>query len=184
MPEGIRKEIESLMETFWWVSRIGERKLHWMSTPLSRSKIEDKLIWKWEKNGEYSMKSSYYQLLTLNDSKNDGSSNPNLASLWKDLVNVCIRNLLWRFGQNILPLRSKLLNQGVQFDPSCPFCFEFPETLDHVFLHCSFAKMVWFRSPLGLRIMPDIDPLVWLEKSLSSKDTYGIQPFCTILWNF
>lgn len=130
------------------------------------------------------MKYAYYQLLALNDSKNDGSSNPSLASLWKALVNVCIRNLLWRFGLNILPLISKLMKKGIQFDPSCPFCFEFPESLDHVFLHCSSTKMVWFTYPLGLRIMPDIDPLVWLEKFLSSKDTYGIQPFCTILWNF
>lgn len=30
IPDEICKEIESLMEKFWWVSRVGERKLHWM----------------------------------------------------------------------------------------------------------------------------------------------------------
>jgi len=63
-----------------------------------------------------------------------------------------LKKFLWRLGQNIWPIRSNLLEKGIQLDPICPLCNEHPEDNKHLFMQCNAAKAVWFTSPLGIHI--------------------------------
>ncbi|XP_058739812.1 uncharacterized protein LOC131611980 [Vicia villosa] len=154
--------------------------------PLPRNGDRDKMIWHWEKDGNYSVRTAYHLLVSKRDAAKVGTSGTADESLWKLLwkapVHVRIKNFLWRLCHNILPLRTNLLKKGIHIDPSCPFCDRSPETLDHLFCHCDVTKMIWFSSPLGLRLDPTADPLMVLTKGLSDRNLFVNQLMCTMLW--
>ncbi|XP_071688566.1 uncharacterized protein [Rutidosis leptorrhynchoides] len=51
---------------------------------------------------------------------------------------------IWRVRQNRIPVRTKLEKRGIDLDSlRCPVCDNDIETVDHILLHCSFAKDVW-----------------------------------------
>lgn len=59
---------------------------------------------------------------------------------------------LWRCLNGALPHKSKLGKFINECDTICSICEEKSETVDHLFFNCEVAKMVWFGSPLGLRL--------------------------------
>ncbi|XP_058749041.1 uncharacterized protein LOC131622003 [Vicia villosa] len=96
------------------------------SIPLSSRLREDKRIWHYEKDGEYSVKSAHHYLKDLRRKKAPGPSSCSSVDIWKKLwkvpIDSKIKNCVWRAGKNILPTRSNLLKKGISLDPNCPFC--------------------------------------------------------------
>jgi len=68
----------------------------------------------------------------------------------------------------------------------CPRRANVDEHLDHVFKWCPYAKMMWFRSPLGVRFEDLSLPFIsWLEHviSHSSLDVISlILSLCYSIW--
>lgn len=54
----------------------------------------------------------------------------------------------------------------------CPFCLSSPEIVNHLFLHCFIAKMVWFALPSGTRVSENSVIVDWWEACLDCKDVY------------
>ncbi|XP_071712667.1 uncharacterized protein [Rutidosis leptorrhynchoides] len=53
---------------------------------------------------------------------------------------------IWRVRLNRIPDRFELDKRGIDIDSlRCPVCDNGNETIDHIFLRCSFAKDVWDR---------------------------------------
>lgn len=69
----------------------------------------------------------------------------------------------------------------MKLDNSCPFCHVQVESIQHDFLVCPFAKVVWFSSTLGLHVPLNPDPCQWLEVVLDAKDALGSQLVYTTL---
>ncbi|CAI8617408.1 unnamed protein product [Vicia faba] len=104
------------------------------------------------------------------------------SKLWKVPVHNKIKEFLWRLANKILPTRDNLSKRGLKIDTYCPFCHNAIETGHHLFLHCHFAKKVWFPSSLGCRI-PPLTPIVdWLENCLRSDNVFGRQLSYFVLW--
>lgn len=60
-----------------------------------------------------------------------------------------LKHLLWKTAWNILLVRhcfASFIDTIDQADWLCPFCKTAPETISHVFLDCSLARILW-RSP-------------------------------------
>lgn len=74
------------------------------------------------------------------------------------------------------------MKKGVYLDPNCPFCNMCVENSAHLFMHCEIAKLIWFSSPLGVHIPPQVDLNDWILSWLTCKDSFAIQIFCTTLW--
>lgn len=81
---------------------------HIIKTPLYSSVREDRLIWKKEINGEYSVRSAYHlcmnELLDTSHFKMQGSWD----LIWKLKVPSKVKNLIWRICRNCLPTRIRL----------------------------------------------------------------------------
>lgn len=76
---------------------------HIVNTPLYPSVCEDRLVWKKENNGDYSVRSAYRlcmnELLDTSHFKMQGTWD----LIWKLNVPPKIKNLVWRICRNCLP---------------------------------------------------------------------------------
>jgi len=157
-----------------------------VSIPLSVRLSADKINWHSEKDGEYSVRSAYHVLGCEKSMKKPGPSTRSHCNLWKEIwhtpIQNQVKNFIWRLAKNILPTKCNLLKKGVHLDPICPLCSSCAEDNSHMFMHCDFAKMVWFSSPLGIHVPAELDVNDWLLHWLSCKNHFAIQVFCTTLW--
>ncbi|XP_045789329.1 uncharacterized protein LOC123884299 [Trifolium pratense] len=137
-----------------------------LSLPISPRLPSDKIIWHFERNGEYSVRSAHH-LLKQHSSRNAaGTSGQQTDILWREIwrapVPNRVRNFLWRLGKNILPTRANLSRKGVQVENLCPQCNNAPETIDHLFLHCQLAQLTWFASQIGAHAPQNLPLNSWL----------------------
>ncbi|XP_058759750.1 uncharacterized protein LOC131633056 [Vicia villosa] len=148
-----------------------------VSIQLSRLPTEDKIIWHFEKNGEFSVKTAYHAARTHKDSLNPGPSTSSNQKLWKLIWKAPLmprqRNFLWRVAQNILPTRGNLSKKGITLDPSCPFCYDAHETVQHLFMDCVFARQVLFSSPISYRIPASVHVNQWIQSILECGENLG-----------
>ncbi|XP_024626573.1 uncharacterized protein [Medicago truncatula] len=159
-----------------------------VNTPLSMRLPADKLVWHWEKDGEFSVRSAYHLLCEEKARLQPGPSTPQRDKLWKEIwrapIPNKIKNFMWRLAKNILPTRTNLKNKGILLDLQCPLCHVENESSHHLFLKCNLFKLSLFASHLGSHIPNDIDLHDWILKWLTCKDPWGVQLFCTRLWKF
>lgn len=105
--------------------------------PLSMRQPEDKIIWHWEKDGIYSVRSAHHALCDENFSNQPESSSANNPVIWKQIWNTpasrSVQNFLWRLPKDILPTRSNLGKKGTSLDMNCPICHVGIENRDHLF---------------------------------------------------
>ncbi|GAU29911.1 hypothetical protein TSUD_148190 [Trifolium subterraneum] len=147
---------------------------------------QDKIIWCWEKNVVYSVRSAYH---LLDDRKFCNQPSPSSifqeslwGKIWKAPVPNVIRNFLWRLVKHILPSRARLAKKGLTLDPYFPLCYQQAEDYEHLFMSCPFSKLTWFASPLGLHAPSNVDVNSWVLQGLSNPLVEGVQIFCTSLW--
>lgn len=119
-----------------------------LRTPLISQVQEDRLIWKAERNGRYSVRSAYRLCVTeLIDSS--FLWRPGYwTGIWNLKVPPKVKNLLWRMCRGCLPTRVRLLDKGVVCPTNCASCDSNHEDLLHVFFACPFALQVWNRTGL------------------------------------
>jgi hypothetical protein len=114
-----------------------------LKTPLIVQVQQDKLIWKAERNGKYSVRSAYRlcveELIDTSHIRRPGY----WAGIWKLKVPPKIRNLIWRVCRGVLPTRMRLLDKGVQCPTNCVSCNSTHEDLWHLCFDCPFAIQVW-----------------------------------------
>ncbi|XP_045789429.1 uncharacterized protein LOC123884387 [Trifolium pratense] len=157
-----------------------------LSIPISQRLPADKIIWHYERDGEFFVRSAHHLLKQHNSRDVAASSGQQMNNLWREIwkapVPNRVRNFLWRLGKNILPTRANLVRKGVQIENLCPQCHSAPETIDHLFLHCHLTQLTWFASQLGARVPQSMPVHIWLLQGLTCDDTRGAQLFCVLMW--
>ncbi|KAK7243100.1 hypothetical protein RIF29_37885 [Crotalaria pallida] len=136
-------------------------------------------IWKHTKNGEYSVKSGYWQIIQGESFGETSNSSRENSAIWKKIWKVqtiprC-KELAWRACKNILPIRTQLRSRGLEIDGRCPMCGEDEETAQRALLTCRMVIPVWFASSLTIRIVPHniISFSDWLSKLLEGSSSSG-----------
>jgi hypothetical protein len=159
-----------------------------ISTPLSLRLPSDVLVWNWEKDGVYSVRSAYHLLCEEKTRLLPGPSCPSKSKVWKEIwrapVPNKIKNFMWRLTKDILPTCANLHKKGISLDLLCPMCHLEEESASHLFLQCELMKLTLFASHLGSHVPLNIDLHDWILKWLTCQDALGSQLFCTILWKF
>jgi len=174
-------DIERIMASFnsFIVKRI-------LNIPISFRLPDDKVTWKWEKSGEFSVRSGHHLLCENKSKEVVESSSVRGTDIWKQIWNFngprSVHNFLWRLASNILPTRCNLSKKGISLDQTCPLCNYGMEDSNHLFLHCPAAKAVWFSSPLGIHIPPNSVCREWMEHWLRKDDPLAVQVFDITLW--
>lgn len=79
-----------------------------LSIPLSSPVSDDKLVWKLDNTGIFSVKSAYYSDQDARFQPPDGTLNFAWAKLWKAKLQSRLKLLLWKFVSRALPVKSKL----------------------------------------------------------------------------
>ena len=158
-----------------------------LNTPLLDQVDTDRLIWKAEKNGFYSVKSAYRlcvdELIDVSHLKQPGF----WSGIWRLKVPPKIKNLIWRMCRGCLPTRVRLQDKGVHCPMNCVMCDGPSEDLAHVCFLCPFSVQVWQRTGMWQSIQH-----AWNSSSSASDAIFAIlqdfseensQRFAAVLWS-
>ncbi|KAL0326613.1 UNVERIFIED_CONTAM: putative mitochondrial protein [Sesamum angustifolium] len=160
------------------------------SIPLGQFNWADTIVWHYNKNGKFSVKSASYlaQSIALeNRSPLDGqcsTSSSNWQFIWSTKVPNKIKVFLWRLCREAIPTTSNLLRRRCVVEQACLTCGVDTETTKHVFLECSYARQVWALSNLPWKVINSWqdDVTIWLKQVRQSLDDAQFNWFAILCW--
>lgn len=118
-----------------------------LSIPLSQCGFEDRFVWGFTKNGNFSTTSAYSLLLGLKLHHNSWKF------IWSLPIPQKIQIFLWQLSHECLSVGDLLASRGWRgVSVCCFFCKQHSESLVHIFLQCDFVRSVWFGADLGFYI--------------------------------
>jgi hypothetical protein len=114
-----------------------------LNVPLFELVREDKLIWREENDGVYSVRTGYRRLMEAENRGYCTRGDNGWNSIWKLHAPPKTKHLLWRICRECLPTRSRLRSHYVQCPLECPLCLSHDETDWHMFFSCGSVKEAW-----------------------------------------
>jgi zinc-binding in reverse transcriptase len=100
------------------------------------SEKENKIIWRWNTSGVFTVHSFYIWL-------NDGCTlSKDYHILRHSKLPLKIHIFLWLVRKNRILTKDNLVKHGWQENTSCVFCLE-KETCDHLFVICPLVNFIW-----------------------------------------
>jgi hypothetical protein len=104
--------------------------------------------WNWvpASSGQFSVRSAHEVVSQITTSRLSPLSSKDWNCLWGLKIQHRLKHLLWKIAWNILPVRANIGRFIHSEDHSawqCPFCKGPQETISHLFLECSFARILW-----------------------------------------
>ncbi|KAL0439021.1 UNVERIFIED_CONTAM: hypothetical protein Slati_2385100 [Sesamum latifolium] len=104
---------------------------------------QDELVWHFEKNGKFSVRSAYSVACSLRDNVACSWSGCSWNFIWRSKAPPKVVMYAWCCASNAPPTTNNLRRRGVLVNDGCGDClFENDDAL-HVVLSCSFARLVW-----------------------------------------
>jgi hypothetical protein len=141
-------------------------------------RIEDIILWNFEKNRKFSMK-SLYNALTKND------AGPSHRIIWKGKVPQKIKFFMCLMTNNAVLTKDNLIRRKWSGSPVCHFCDQ-NETVDHLFFTCPTAKVIWavIAKVIGANNIPTslAQCWEWCEKWLPAGKKYNLWSVSAICW--
>ncbi|KAK2410765.1 hypothetical protein QL285_046110 [Trifolium repens] len=135
------------------VKRWDENKIHTLfsiedaydilSVPLFDLVREDKLIWREENDGVYSVRTGYRKLMEAENRGYCSGKEIGWENIWKLHAPPKAKHLLWRICRECLPTRARLRSRYVNCPNECPLCLAHEETDWHMFFSCGAVKEAW-----------------------------------------
>jgi hypothetical protein len=118
-----------------------------LATPI-REDFEDFFAWHYESKGIFTVKSAYKLYVQNRDGPQQSSSLSSAESfqwekIWKLTCTPKIKQFIWRFAHNSLPLRMNIKRRGIECDTRCVCCQRLDEDGAHLFLRCKEVRKVW-----------------------------------------
>ena len=152
-----------------------------------KGKNEDILIWPFNRNEAYIMKSGYQ---VLKDERKieggNGASSSHIVDgkiwkiIWSMKIPSKVKVFIWKLCVDAIPCFYELWKRKIKNSSDCPVRGREPETIEHILFLCEWTKGVWFSACSGLRLdrntMTRFD--VWLQKVVGglrgNKDCLGL----------
>ncbi|KAJ4811131.1 RNA-directed DNA polymerase (reverse transcriptase)-related family protein [Rhynchospora pubera] len=157
--------------------------IHGVSIPNLNDTREDRLIWKCAKNGNYSPKEGYRELMQAQQ-----NMTVQHQGMWERIwhcKNILpkIKIFLWRLINRGLPLAVNMHKRFQNFSPQCQRCHEENEFEMHCMFFCHTSRQVWFGSQLGIRTheLP-LDISMAMQQIFEMLNEDAIQIFSNTIW--
>jgi hypothetical protein len=159
--------------------------------PLINPMEDDMISWQGTKDGNYTVRSGYHALMDWNYAKKNQtkpSSNSARHTNWKKLWQLNNPpkhlHLIWRILNNSIPIKTNLISKDITCDSWCPRCNAEPETIEHTFLKCDWARQVWFNSPLTITISNSKSQTFsdWYNYMLNNTSRESMQIVTTLIY--
>ncbi|CAJ2636477.1 unnamed protein product [Trifolium pratense] len=158
-----------------------------MQTPLYASVRDDKLVWKLEQDGVYSVRSAYKQCVNDAGYQDRHGVAGQWNNIWHAKIPPKVKNLIWRIGRDVLPTRKKLNSCGVQCPMHCVVCNNGDEDSTHVLFSCTRSIQCWQQAGLWAHIGTGLVANNNIAENLFSilhrlnKDQQEL--FCVLVWS-
>ncbi|KAJ4754791.1 RNA-directed DNA polymerase (reverse transcriptase)-related family protein [Rhynchospora pubera] len=143
--------------------------------------LTDKLIWEYNKAGNYTVKDGYECSIMRSGMMPDEIS-------WKEIwkwqgIAPKVKIFMWRLLANALPLAQNMHMRIQSISPMCARCQQENEYATHCFFFCPGSRMVWFGGQLGIRTdsLP-IDIREAVHYVTQGMNENNIRIFCYTLW--
>ena len=117
--------------------------------PLSRRVVLDSISWLHNKNGKFTIKSTYKVARKMRGNGNRAESSGGCVGklIWPGLWKLCIPNKIkffgWRACNNILPTRCNLEKRRIINEDKCHICTREAESAVHVLWGYAMVQDVW-----------------------------------------
>lgn len=122
--------------------------------PISQFGLNDKIIQKLTKNGQFTVRFAYHlKMSLLRDKSGVGLQENNDVFYWSSIWNMnilrLVKQFIWRACNNLLPTKVNLAIRKVVED-LCPLCGK-AETILHAIWECPISSDVWGEGDSPLR---------------------------------
>ena len=122
-----------------------------ISIPLSRTPMEDKIIWPFTLSGNYSVKSGSKFLakltLMLAPTGNSQQQNEVWKLVWGLNVPNKVWNFMWRVCKKAIPTKHNLMRRKILMEDRCYQCGVKAETTTHALWDCTTLDEIWEAVP-------------------------------------
>lgn len=145
-----------------------------LKIPISIRKDQDKLIWAHTSNGQYSVKSGYFQALKMAQSNTTTSfsSYTPQDSMWSRLwvvpTSPKVRMFMWKVVKNWVACKHNIYHRKCGVTPLCPICESESESIEHTLFRCPWTCTIWFGSGKAFWVLdhPIVTADRWMEELL------------------
>lgn len=120
-----------------------EEAIKILKTPLFETLQVDKRVWKYEKNGIYSVRSAYRYCKEEAIDTNHIKAQENWKLLWKLQIPLRVKRYLWRLCRRCVPTRKRLIEKGIHCQDYCEVFREEVEDDKHLVLYCPKSIECW-----------------------------------------
>jgi hypothetical protein len=142
----------------------------------------DKFIWNLTTNGVFTVKSMYEDLI-------NGHTTFLRKYLWRLKISLKIKIFMWFLNSKVLVTKDNLAKRNWHGCTKCCFC-DSMEFVEHLFLYCLFARIVWHMIYFTYNIPPptNITNMFgnWLngvDRNDKARIRIGVSALCWSIWN-
>ncbi|WVZ79026.1 hypothetical protein U9M48_026654 [Paspalum notatum var. saurae] len=108
-----------------------------LSHVVLRESVEDRVVWRWTTDGQYSARSAYLAL-------NHGSQEfPGYELIWNSWMPLRVKIFLWLAFRRRLWTADRRRRHGLDARDTCFLCDSEQESIDHILVSCSFVRSIW-----------------------------------------
>ncbi|CAN1810998.1 Putative ribonuclease H protein At1g65750 [Linum perenne] len=157
-----------------------------LNIPLGVGGESDTLIWHYEANGGYSVRSAYRVLMENIFPRPEYMVQGAWSQIWSLNTPPRIKNFMWRLARSVIPTREALRRRHIAVPSACGICGNDIEDYNHLFFDCPFAEDCWDHASLFTWIgaIKLNTPLFTdrLQRLLLNTATDSRDKACSVLW--
>jgi hypothetical protein len=137
----------------------------------------DTFVWSLNASGTFTVKSLYAALI------NNGVRVS--QDIWQVKIPSRIQIFLWYLKRGVILTKDNLSRRNWNGDKSCAFC-HYPETIQHLFFNCYYAKFLWRAVHLMFGISPPLSMedlfVTWSKKSSKPQNALLLTAASALCW--
>ena len=122
-----------------------------LSIPLSRTPVEDKIIWPFTPSGKYTVNSGSKFLTKLNSVQVPTANQQHQSGIWNQIwgLNVPnkVRHFMWRVCKEAVPTKYNLMRRKILMEDKYEHCGVDSETALHAVWECAMLDEIWEAVP-------------------------------------
>ncbi|XP_021737847.1 uncharacterized protein LOC110704374 [Chenopodium quinoa] len=136
-------------------------------------------MWAFSNDGCYSVKTAYM----LGKSCNLDLFHKAWIEIWKLEVTPKVRHFLWRVCTGTLPVRAYLMHRHMTNVVSCPWCVDYPETVQHAMFDYHTVRELWVECDcVEMSFWPTGMSFLDLLESWSKLDARKVSRGAILMW--